>query len=148
MPQDSDHIRREVEELLDKLDNFVPEERFASKIKSRRKAEAGPTFLERTWGSVGRRFNRISLGHVLLTGIVLLAIAMVFRHSLGAFATPLLLLGILLAVGAFILSAINGDSRRTLAGGRPEKRWRGQVIDYSEPSPTNRIRDWFRKRRR
>lgn len=149
MPQrDSDKIRREVEELLDKLDNFVPEERLVSKIRSKRKADAGPNAFERALSGARRRLSRITLGHVLLTGVALLLVATLFRHTLGAAAGPLLITGIVLAAGAFVLSVINGDSRRTLTGGRPEKRWRGQVIDYSEPSTTSRIRDWLRGRRR
>jgi hypothetical protein len=145
MPQqDSDKIRREVEELLDKLDNFVPEERLISKMRSRKKAAAGPSMLERAW----HRLSRVSLGHAMLAGIVLLLIGTLFRHTLGGAATPVMVLGIVLVAGAFVLSVIGGDSRRTLAGGRPEKRWRGQVIDYSEPTRTSRIREWFRSRRR
>lgn len=149
MPQrDSDKVRREVEELLDKLDNFVPEERLVSKMRSRRKAAAGPNGLERGWASVWRRLSRLTLGHALLAGVVLLIAATVFRQSFGAAATPMMIVGIVLAAGAFLLSVIGGDSRRTLAGGHQEKRWRGQVIDYSEPSTTSRLREWFRGRRR
>jgi VIT1/CCC1 family predicted Fe2+/Mn2+ transporter len=147
MPQrDSDNIRREVEELLDRLDNFVPEERFISKIRKRGR-RGGPDALRRAWASVARRAGRLTLGHALIAGIALLLVSTLFRHTLGAAAGPLLLTGLVLAAGAFFLSVIIGDSRRTLAGGRPEKRWRGQVIDYSEPSAASRIRDWLRGRR-
>lgn len=149
MPQrDSDNIRREVEELLDRLDNFVPEERLISKIRKKRRADAGPNAVQRAWTGFVRRATRISLGHALLLGIALLLVGTLFRGALGAAAGPVLIAGIVLAVGAFVLSVIIGDSRRTLAGGRPERRWRGQVIDYTEPSAASRIRDWFRSRRR
>lgn len=140
----SDKVQREIEELLDRLDNFVPEERLVSKIRKRRKQDAGPNIFERVWARVGR----LSLGHVMLIGLGLLLVAIFFDGPLGGFSTWVMFLGLFLAGGAFILSVINRDSRRTLAGGRPEKRWRGQVIDYSEPSTTNRIRDWFKRRRR
>jgi hypothetical protein len=139
-----DKVQREIEELLDKLDSFVPEERLVSKIRKRRKDETGPNLVERTW----KRASRISLGHVLLTGLALLLIATFFRAPLGAAAGPVMIAGIVLAAGAFLFSIINGDSRRTIGGGRPEKRWRGQVIDYSEPSAASRLKDWFRRRRR
>lgn len=145
MPQrESDKVQREIEELLDKLDNFVPEERLVSKIRKRRKDESGPSMLERGW----KRVSRISLGQALLAGLALLLIGTFFRGPLGAAAGPVLITGIVLAVGAFVLSIVNGDSRRTIAGGRPEKRWRGQAIDYSEPSTASRrLKDWFRRRR-
>jgi VIT1/CCC1 family predicted Fe2+/Mn2+ transporter len=145
MPQhESDKVKREIEELLDKLDSFVPEERLASKRQSRRKAASGPTLIDRIWS----RARRLSLGHVMLAGVLLLLLGYIAPHSLGSFRTPVLLLGLVLTIGAFALAVINGDSRRTIAGGPTQKRWRGQVIDYSEPGPASRLRDWWRRRRR
>ena len=144
--KEPDKVQREIEELLDKLDNFVPEDRLVSKIRSRRKAETGPNAIERLWA----RVSRLTLGHVMLAGVVLLLAGTFARGALGGAATWFVVIGIALTVGAFVLSIINGDSRRTLAGGggRYEKRWRGQVIDYSEPSAASKIRDWLRGRRR
>jgi hypothetical protein len=142
-PREPDKVQREIEELLDRLDNFVPEERLASKIRKKRRAETGPGFIERGWN----RVSRISLGQAMLAGLAIILISWFFRAPLGSLASPLMVVGITLVIGAFILSVVNGDSRRTIAGGRPEKRWRGQVIDYSEPSTASRIRDWFRRRR-
>lgn len=146
MPQkEPDKVQREIEELLGKLDNFVPEERLVSKIRSRRKAESGPGALD----GLRSRLGRVGLGHVMLGGLALLLIGTFFRGPLGGAATWCVLLGIAMTVVAFILSIVNGDSRRTLAGGGgQQKRWRGQVIDYSEPSATSRFRDWLRGRRR
>ncbi len=143
-PQEPDKVQREIEELLDKLDNFVPEDRLASKIRKRRRAETGPGAIERAW----KRVSRVSLGQAMLAGLALIVISWIFRSPLGSLASPVMIAGIVLVIGAFVLSVVNGDSRRTIAGGRQEKRWRGQVIDYSEPSTTSRIRDWFRRRRR
>lgn len=144
MPQKGpDKVQREIEELLDKLDTFVPEERLVSKIRNRRKAESGPGSFQR----LGARVAKLTLGHVMLAGLVLLLIGTFARGPLGGSAMWVVILGIVLTVGAFILSVVNGDSRRTIAGRGPEKRWRGQVVDYSEPSATSRLRDWLRSRR-
>ena len=144
-PREPDKVQREIEELLDKLDNFVPEDRLASKIRKRRRDETGPGPLERAW----KRVSRVSLGQAMLAGLVLILIGLAFGSRLGSFDRPVIIVGLILLGGAFLLSVINGDSRRTIAGGgRQEKRWRGQVIDYSEPSTASRIRDWFRRRRR
>jgi hypothetical protein len=145
-PQDSDKVKREIEDLLNKLDNFVPEDRLVSKIKSRRRAASGPSFVDRLWS----RAKRLSLGHVMLAGVVLLLAGYLAPHALGSFRTPVLLLGLGLTIGAFVLTVMNGDSRRTIAGGggSTQKRWRGQVIDYSEPGPVSRLRAWWRRRRR
>jgi len=143
-PRESDKVQREIEELLDRLDNFVPEDRLASKIRKKRRDETGPGLIERGW----KRVSRISLGQAMLAGLALILISWAFRAPLGSFANPVMIAGVVVVIGAFVLSVINGDRRRTIAGGRQEKRWRGQVIDYSEPSPTSRIREWFRRRRR
>ena len=147
MPQhESDKVKREIEELLDKLDTFVPEERLASKRQSRRKAAAGPTLIDRIWA----RVRHLSLGHAMLAGVLLLLLGYLAPHALGSFRSPVLVAGLVLTIAAFFLAVVNGDSRRTISGGGgpTQKRWRGQVIDYSEPGPGSRLRDWLRRRRR
>ena len=142
-----DRIQREIEELLDKLDTFVPEERLASKIRNRnkRKPQEGPSALRRG----ASRIARISLGQMIITGIALVLIGFFFRGALGSASTWVIGIGLLLGAVAFVLSLITGGTSRTVTGGGTvEKRWRGQVIQYSEPSAANRIRDWFRSRRR
>jgi hypothetical protein len=143
-PTEPDKVQREIEELLGKLDNFVPEERLVSKIKNRRKAETGPGLFERLL----KRVSRITLGHVMLTGLALLLLASFAPGVFAGYARYALILGLLLTAGAFVMSVIGWDSRRTITGGTSEKRWRGQVIDYSQPSASNRLRDWWRGRRR
>lgn len=143
-PNEPDKVQREIEELLGKLDNFVPEERLVSKIKSRRKSEAGPGLVERFL----KRVSHITLGHVLLAGLALLVLSSVAPGLFGGYARPAMLLGLLLTGGAFLMSVIGWDSRRTITGSGGEKRWRGQVIDYSAPSAPSRFRDWLRGKRR
>jgi hypothetical protein len=141
-----DRIQREVEELLEKLDTFVPEERLASKIRNRarrQKAQGEPNALQRAW----KRVARISLGQLLLAGFALILVAWFFRAPLGGFSTWLIGLGLVMAAVAFVLSMMRGGTGRTV-GGSVERRWRGQPIEYSSgPSAADRIRDWFRRRR-
>lgn len=149
MPQEHDRVQREIEELLDKLDNFVPEERLVSKIKSRRRREEGPGTVGRAWDGLRLRVSRMTLGHLMIAGIVLMLLAWLAPGLFAGYARWASLLGVALTVIAFVASFIARDSRRTIAGARHyEKRWRGQVIEYSEPPATARIRDWFRRRGR
>jgi hypothetical protein len=149
MPQPPpDRVQREIEELLDQLDNFVPEERLVSKIKNRRRAQREPNALERAWSGVKKRFGRITLGHVMLLGVALLLLASFVPGLFFGFDQLAFFTGIVLAGGAFVLSVLGWDSRRTISGGQPDRRWRGQPIDYSEPSGTGKLRDWLRRRRR
>lgn len=147
-PKEPDKVQREIEELLGKLDNFVPEERLVSKIKKRRKAEAGPNAMERTGAGLGKRLSGITLGHVMLAGLALLLLSSFAPGLFGGYARYALILGLLLTGGAFVMSVVGWDSRRTITGGTTEKRWRGQAIDYSAPSAPTRFRDWLRGKRR
>ena len=148
MPTDGrDKIQQEIEEILDRLDNFVPEERLATKIRnrSRRKTESGgPSFADR----ISRRLFRITLGQMMLAGLGLLVVAVLFRGPLGEAANWLLIAGLVLAGGAFAISIITGGGTRRTVSGRVEKRWRGEIIEYSEPSRPNGLLDWLRGRRR
>ena len=83
-PNEPDKVQREIEELLGKLDNFVPEERLVSKIKSRQKAAAGPGFTDRLL----KRVSHITLGHVMLTGLALLLISSFAPLWVSDSATP------------------------------------------------------------
>lgn len=147
--QPPDRVQREIEELLDRLDNFVPEERFRSKMRRRQRQAAGPSWLERARQSLAQRFSRVTLGHVMIAGLILLVAAWLIPDIFGGYERWALYAGLLLAGGAFALSVIWGDRRRGITGGRTyQKRWRGQVIEYSEPGATTRFRDWLRRRRR
>jgi hypothetical protein len=152
--KEPDKVQREIEELLGNLDSFVPEERFASKIRDRRKQQkaaqrTGPTLTER----ISRRFAGITLGHVMLTGLALFLIAFFFQDPLGGFTRWISIAGLLLTGTAFVLSILNrGAGARTplirTGSGRVRKTWRGQVIEYGEPSSMDRLRDWLRRRGR
>ncbi|HLB24667.1 MAG TPA: hypothetical protein VJP07_11280 [Dehalococcoidia bacterium] len=148
MPQQGDRVQREIEDLLDKLDNFVPEERFISKVKSRRKQQEGPGLLSRLWASLTRPFRRITLGHVMLAGIALMLTSWLAPGLYGDYARLASILGLAITGIVIILSLMGWDARRTIAGGSVEKRWRGQVINYEQPAAPNRVRDWFRRRGR
>ena len=145
-PDGQDRVQREIEELLDKLDNFVPEQRFTAKIRerARRKNADEPTALSRILAPLAR----FSFGHILLAGLALVLFAYFLRGFLGPAATWLILLGLVAAGAAFVLSLFRGSGGRPF-GGTVEKRWRGQVIHYSAgPTPADRIRGWWRNRRR
>jgi hypothetical protein len=149
MPADEpDRVQREIEELLDRLDTFVPEERLISKIKKRRQATAGPNAFQRARASFSRRFSRITLGHVMIAGLALLLLSSFAPGLFYGHARTAMLIGLILTGAAFVLSVFGWDSRRTITGGAPQRRWRGQVIDYAEPTRASRVRDWLRGRRR
>jgi hypothetical protein len=146
-----DKVQREIEELLDKLDNFVPEERFASKMRARKRQEraarSGPSPFEQ----FTRRLTRVTLGHVMLAGIALFLVAIIFDGPLGDAGRWVTIAALALTAAAFVLSIINrGSGSRTPVmksrPGRVQKVWRGQVIEYDEPNTFSRIRGIFRRK--
>jgi hypothetical protein len=85
----------------------------------------------------------------MLAGLACLLVGWLFGGALGGWGTWLTIAGIALTLAAFVASVVMGaGSRSTLGGRHVEKRWRGQVIEYSEPSALERVRGWFRRKAR
>ena len=128
----ADQLQREIEEILEKLDEFIPEQKATSRIR-KRWAEKVSAFRH----GIGGLASRISMGHLMIASLVLIFVAFAFRSSsIGQYAmiAGLSLLGLSIVVSFF-------SNRR--AG--HEKRWRGQVVDLSGPSVMDRLQAWFRK---
>jgi VIT1/CCC1 family predicted Fe2+/Mn2+ transporter len=132
----SDKIEREVEEILRKLDKFVPEESRLARAR-RRLGQAASDSLH----ALLVRLSRISLGQVMLASLLLVVVAFFFRSASPTLARWAIIGGLILFFTAFVLSLLGGRSRY-------ERRWRGQVIDLSEPSLGNRLRNWLQRRSR
>ena len=131
-----DKIEREVEEILRKLDRFVPEEGRLARTR-RRLVQAVSDFSH----ALMVRLSRVSLGHLMLVSLVLVVLAFFFRSASPTLARWVIIGGLILFFGAFVLSLLGGRSQY-------ERRWRGQVIDLSEPSLGSRLRNWFQRRSR
>lgn len=131
-----DNLEREVEDILRKLDKFVPEEGPLTRTR-RRMGQAASDFLH----AVLARLSRISLGQVMLVAVMLIVVAFFFGRGSPLLARWVIIGGFILFFTAFILSLRGGLSR-------DERRWRGRVVDLSEPSLANRLRDWLQRRNR
>jgi len=132
----SDKIEREVEEILRKLDKFVPEESRLARAR-RRLGQATSDLLH----TLLVRLSRISLGQVMLASLILVVVAFFFRAASPVLARWVIIGGLILFFTAFVLSLLGGRSRY-------ERRWRGQAIDLSEPSLGSRLRNWLQHRSR
>jgi hypothetical protein len=130
----ADQLQREIEEILNKLDEFIPEQKAGSRIRE----QWGERFRAfRGW--LGGLVSHVSLGHLMIVSLVLIFIAFVFRSStVGQWSmiAGLSLLGLTIVI-SFIAN------RRA----RSEKRWRGQVVDLSEPRLFDKLQSWLKKRR-
>ncbi|MEX2599706.1 MAG: hypothetical protein WD533_08630 [Dehalococcoidia bacterium] len=125
--------QREIEEILDKVNDGAPEEGGQKRTGSQRKA-AQPKRAPRSGPS---RFPSLSISPVrlLVIGVVLLFAALVLPSGIAA---PAAWLGIGLLVVAYIMF-FTKPRRGT------ERRWRGQVIDDGSPeeSPLQRFWRWL-----
>lgn len=132
-----DRIQREIEDILNKLDEFVPEKRTSRRIQ-RRSSEAAAAFGRAVLGPIAR----ISLSHVMLAALALIFIAFFGMRVRLPFAFWVLIGGLILFGTAFALSFVSRGAPET------EKRWRGRAVDYDEPSLGDRLRAWFKSKRR
>jgi hypothetical protein len=143
----ADRIEREIEEILKKIDDFVPEK--PRSVRKRPADKAAPAFENPSRqapaprsGSSGGSLSRVSLNQVM--GWSLIAVLIAFFLPIPG--SGWVILAALLVFGvAFLLSRMGG-----VGGGRRgvEKRWRGEPLDLSGPSFAVRIRDWIKGRRR
>lgn len=115
----SERYRREIEDLLEQIEELPPQDRQGKKPSLRR---ALFSLIGRFLG--GRGWN-LSPGRIMVASIALLLVALLIKGNLPGFVGPLLAWG---AVALFILGYalffINPNQAY-------EKRWRGQPIGKS-----------------
>ena len=122
-----DQLQREIEEILNRLDDFIPEEKPQNRVRNR------------VASGVGALLTHASLGYLVVVSLILVFVAFAFRSSsIGQYSmiAGLALLGLTIGI-SFVIN------RR-----RPEKRWRGEVVDLSGPSFVDRLQSWFKKHSR
>lgn len=138
MPDDK--IQREIEDILSRLDDFVPEESVTSKM-ARRSSDAASGFVQAIISPIAR----ISLRQVMLTALVLVVVGFLGMRVNPLFGRWLLIGGVILFLTTFALSFFN---RAATAPPSTEKRWRGQPMDLNEPTLGDRLRSWLQGKRR
>ena len=130
----ADRIEREIEEILRRIDDFVPE---SARARRPGRRMSSPLFTARSWLSA--RLAAISLNQVMMWSLIVVIGAFFLRAIPGA--SWLLVAALIVFVTAFVLS-LRGR------GGKTPKRWRGQPIDLSGPRWTDRLKAWIKGRKR
>jgi hypothetical protein len=129
----ADQLQREIEDILNKLDEFIPEQKKSSRIRKRWGEKTASLKKAIVSGS-----SRVSMGHLMIVSLALIFIAFVFRSSaIGQYSmiAGLALLGLTIVI-SFVVNRRTGH----------EKVWRGQVVDLSGPTFLDRVQGWFKKR--
>lgn len=134
----ADKIEREIEEILRKIDDFVPEKGGPRRPPPPRRVNSG---ISNAQGWLARRLAAISLNQVMLWSMLILIAAFLFRGIPGA---SWIMIGALVVFAtAFLLTLrMPGGSRG------PEKVWRGEPVSYSGPAWPTRLKGWIKAKRR
>lgn len=131
-----DRIEREIEEILDKIDRFVPNE--SVPLRFRRRASG---IVRGVRDALLSPLARVSIAQVMLLGVALFFLAFFLGRFDPALGKWTAVAGAVLFVGGFLLSLLGGRGRHE------PKRWRGRVVQYEEPDLPARLRTWLRARR-
>ncbi len=132
-----DRIQREIEDILSRLDDFVPEKRRGRRIR-RRSSGAAAAFGR----AILEPIASISLSQVMLAALALIVIAFLGMRIRLPFAFWVFVAALILFLTSFALSFFSRSSPKV------EKRWRGRAIDLDGPSLVERFRAWLRSKRR
>ena len=139
MPDDK--IKREIEDILNKLDKFVPEESAAEKMRKRSSGVASSIVR-----AIFAPFTRISIQQVMLTALVIMVIGFLAMRVHPIYGRYVLIAGVILFMTSFGLSIFSRSNDPPQPAG--DKRWRGQPINLDGPSLPNRIKAWVKSLRR
>ena len=125
----ADRIEREIEEILKKIDNFPD--------RTRPKAHKP----SKSSSALQRWLARVRLRKVMMWALFAAMVAFFLRGIPGGYF--LLIGAIIVFVTAFMLS-----TRGTGPAAGPEKRWRGQPLDLTEPGWPDKLKAWIKGRKR
>ena len=132
MPEDK--LQREIEDILNRLDDFVPEEGVTSRVR-RRSSSAASGFGRAVLGPLAR----ISLRQVMLTALALTVLSFFFMKVEPDFARWMLIAGLILFFTSFALSFFvrSGPARVET------RYWRDRPIELEQPTFSDRLRAWW-----
>ena len=142
MPEQPDRLEREIQEILDKIEQ-LPEprrQRTSPLARSLRRVGEGVSAWQRT---VARELSRVSLSQLVLLSILLILGAFLIR-GLGPVGSWLMIAGIVLLVTSLALMMFGGGG----SGRSRTQQWRGRTISYRRETLSQRVRRWFSNRSR
>lgn len=126
----SGKIEREIEDILRRYDKSLPRRR-----RWKRRLSALGQRVSSELSAIRLKLRRVTLGQIMLSGMLLLLIAFFFRST----SPYTVYAGLALFFGAFVLSFRRSHDR-------PEVRWRGRSLDVNQATAQKRIKRWWQRR--
>ncbi len=140
-----DRLERDVEDVLDKIEDF--EWHRANRRKPSKVRQAWNGWTQRASDAIGGRLARFTAGHLMLLGFLILLAGVVFRFK--GIGTWFVLVGVIFfLLGLFLNARGGGPQSGGVRGSGPAARggyWRDRYVTYDEEPP--RLRRWFRRKR-
>ena len=141
MPEDNDRLEREINEILDKIEQFPTPERRRNRAFKRHLRRVGDAVSSRQ-RAIARELSRVSLSQLVLLAFLLILGSFFFRgFGLGQWV---LFAGVALLVASGALLLFGGGSRGPT---QRTQQWRGRTISYRSDGIATRLRRWFASRR-
>lgn len=141
MPEEPDRLEREIQEILDKIEQLpAPRRQRATGLRrALRRIGEGVSAWQRT---VARELSRISLSQLVLLSFLLILGAFLIR-GIGPIGTWIMIAGLVLLVTSLALIMLGSGGTRSRT-----QRWRGRTISYKRDGLAQRLRRWFSNRSR
>lgn len=131
-------MEREIDEILRRFEQYA-----AKRRRSGRWRRQVMTWFSQALDWLSVRLSHISLGQLMIASFLIICVAYFFRWMNPVLMRWVIIGGLVLFLTAFVFSL-----RRGRTPIRYERRWRGQRMDYDQPSFTDRVRAWFDRNRR
>jgi len=144
-PEPPDRLEREINEILEKIDQFPTPEQRRPKPARKPFRNAGDSLSPRLHGLM-RELSRVSLSQVMLLAFLLILGSLFFRRFIPLAWPWMMYAGLVLFLTSFALMVFGGGRGK----GRPRQQqyWRGRPVSYSSDSLSQRMRRWWNRQRR
>jgi hypothetical protein len=141
MPEPPDRLEREIEEILDKIEDFPS----ASERRARARRKAAGRFgnaITSPRRALLTRLSRFDMAQAMLLSFVLILGSMFLSRFSPLVMQWVLYAGVALFIASFAMMLFGRRGGRGGPSGGTAY-WRGRQIEYRQPSITKRARRWF-----
>jgi len=139
---DNERLEREINEILDKIEQFPPPETRRARARKRAIRRFGNSIAEKQ-RAFARWLAGISISQVMLVSFLMILGSFFFRRFNPLMMQWVLYAGLVLFVSAFAIMVFSRGRTSNQA-----QYWRGRQIESRTEPVSSRLRRWWRSRRR